>query len=300
MKPSISVLVTVYNREAYLKECLESILSSDFEDFEVIVVDDQSTDGSVEIVKEFAASDSRVHFFQNPSNLGDYPNRNRAAELARGKYLKYVDSDDTIRPDCLAKMVDAMEGFPDAAYCLSYPRPVDLARPALLSPSEAYRCHLIQQQGIFSSAPLLGMIRADCFQEVGGFRPDARNMGDTILWMELSARWPMIIVEDGLTWWRQHEGQEYGLIRDNYEDNAAIHCKLTSLILRDFLDPQSCPLSKRDQSSVRRDCHTTNFRRVAWHLRHGRFKLAGYEVGWELRNLCGLGLDLPEKNPVRK
>jgi glycosyltransferase involved in cell wall biosynthesis len=133
MNPATSVLVTVYNREAYLAECLKSILASSFEDFEVIVVDDGSTDGSVEIARHFESLDSRIHVHLNPVNLGDYPNRNRAAELARGKYLKYVDSDDLIRPDGLEKMSSAMEAYPEAAYCLSYPRPVGLKRPGVTS-----------------------------------------------------------------------------------------------------------------------------------------------------------------------
>lgn len=292
---TVSILVTVYNREPYLAECLESILASSFTDFEVIVVDDGSGDESVRIAREFEKRDPRIRVFENPNNLGDYPNRNRAAELSGGRYLKYVDSDDLIRPDGLEIMIAALERFPDAAYCLSYPRPVDLPRPALLSPEEAYRYHLIDHQGIFSSGPLLGMIRRDRFFEVGGFRPDARNMGDTILWMELSARWPMVLVEDSLTWWREHEGQEYGLLRGVGMDNAETHCKLTALLLREFLSPELCPLPPHDRKRARLRAHCRSFERVAWHLRHGRYGLAKFELQWVMRSLSRPNEGLPEK-----
>ncbi len=283
----VSVLVTVYNREKYLAECLTSVLNSTYRSFEVIVVDDKSTDRSVAIAQQFASQDSRVKLHINPVNLGDYPNRNRAAELASGKYLKYVDSDDMIEPDCLGKMVAALEQHPEAAYALSYPRPVDQPRPLLLSPEHAFHLHMIQKQGFFCSGPLLAIIRNDRFRQIGGFRPSARNMGDAILWMELSLRWPMLIIEDDLTFWRQHDQQEYGLIRENHRENAKTHCLLTAVILRDFLNQRSCPLPAAAQRSVRRRTHFDNLRRVAWHLRHFRLRLAGFEFGWLLRSLVG-------------
>lgn len=294
--PIVSVLVTVFNRETYLAECLESIRKSLFSDFEVIVVDDQSTDRSVEIAKKFAEKDGRISVHVNPSNLGDYPNRNQAARLAKGQYLKYVDSDDMIEPDCFGKMVDALGVFPAAAYALSYPRPRNLPRPGMLTPREAYEAHLLDRQGIFSSGPLLSMIRADRFWEVGGFRPTARNMGDVILWMELSQRWPMVIVEDGLTYWRQHEGQEYSLVRDDSADNAATHCKLNAVLLRDFLRRDTCPLENSARKQVRRQAHRRNLQRILWHIRHGRIRLAAFELKWAAQMMAGIYSGLPESD----
>ncbi|MGV2336614.1 MAG UNVERIFIED_CONTAM: glycosyltransferase [Planctomycetaceae bacterium] len=132
----ISVLVTVYNRQRYLAECLQSILDSTFSQFEVVVVDDRSSDSSLQIAGEFAARDPRIRVFQNPVNLGDYPNRNRAAELARGTWLKYVDSDDRIVPTCLENMLNAAGRFPDTGLVLSYPRPENQPRPLCMSPKQ--------------------------------------------------------------------------------------------------------------------------------------------------------------------
>ena len=119
MTPHISILVTVYNREAYLAETLKSILDSSYEEFEVIVVDDNSSDGSLEIARQYAAGDSRLQVFLNDKNLGDYANRNKAASFAKGKYLKYLDADDLIYKHSLGVMIGAMEQFPEAALALS-------------------------------------------------------------------------------------------------------------------------------------------------------------------------------------
>ena len=293
--PLVSVLVTVYNREKYLAECLTSIRDSSFQDYEIVVVDDCSTDKSVEIAEEFALRDERIQVFRNEQNLGDYPNRNRAAELARGQYLKYVDSDDLIEQECLEKLVEPLERNPELAYSLTYPRPANTRRPLLLTTKGAYECHFVDRQGIFSSGPLLAMIRKDRFHEVGGFRNNARNMGDTILWLELSSRWSMAIVEDGLTWWRQHEGQESELVRKLDIENAITHCKLSALYIKEFLSDSNCPLLASDRERVRRDMYFGNMKRVLWHLYHRRFRVAQLEFRWLFETLFGFVQSLPSK-----
>src|SRR5690606_2521559 len=96
--PLVSVLMTVYNREKYIAEAIKSVLASTYQNWELIIVDDQSMDNSVAIAQSFAQKDPRIQVHVNKENLGDYPNRNRAASYAKGKYLKYVDSDDLIYP----------------------------------------------------------------------------------------------------------------------------------------------------------------------------------------------------------
>src|SRR5207245_7643788 len=82
--PTVSVLMTAYNREQYIASSIESVLVQTFDDLELVIVDDGSTDGTVEIARHFARQDPRVRVDVNDRNLGDYANRNRAAALARG------------------------------------------------------------------------------------------------------------------------------------------------------------------------------------------------------------------------
>jgi len=206
--PTVSVLVTVYNREAYLEACLESILASSFQDFEVVVVDDRSTDGSVDVAKRMAAKDSRIQFVQNEQNLGDYPNRMRAAELSRGKYIKYLDSDDLIYPHGLAVMVQAMEAKPRAALALSHSRPEeDEPYPWELSSHGAWRKQFLGD-GSMGCGPSGAIMRRAEFFEAGGFDKWG-VLSDTEMWFRMSARWPLVLLPPGLVWWRRHEEQEY-------------------------------------------------------------------------------------------
>ena len=91
--PAVSVVMTAYNRADYIGASIESVLAQSFTDFELIVVDDQSTDGTVALVQRYLG-DPRVRLVVNERNLGDYPNRNHGSTFARGEFLSYHDSDD--------------------------------------------------------------------------------------------------------------------------------------------------------------------------------------------------------------
>lgn len=104
--PTISVIVPVYNVESYLRECLDSILQQSFRRFEVVAVDDGSTDGSPDILREFARKDPRLRVIQR-SNGGLGAARNIGVEHARGSLLTFVDSDDVLPPGALERLAIA-------------------------------------------------------------------------------------------------------------------------------------------------------------------------------------------------
>ena len=87
IQPLVSVLMTSYNRENYIAEAIESVLASTYKNFELIIVDDRSKDRTVEIARSYESKDDRVKVYINEKNLGDYPNRNKAASYAKGFYI---------------------------------------------------------------------------------------------------------------------------------------------------------------------------------------------------------------------
>src|SRR5689334_22638231 len=89
--PLVTIAMVTYNSGRFVREAIESALAQDCDDFELLVCDDFSTDGTWEIVKGF--SDRRIRALRNDTNLGEYLNRNKALGLARGKYLMYLDGD---------------------------------------------------------------------------------------------------------------------------------------------------------------------------------------------------------------
>lgn len=111
--PKVSVLIPVYNSAPFLEDAIRSILSQTFEDFELLLLNDASTDNSEEIIKTF--SDTRIKYFSNKKNLGISGSRNRLMDLASGEYLAIMDNDDLSLPDRLRKQVEFMDKNPEVA-----------------------------------------------------------------------------------------------------------------------------------------------------------------------------------------
>ena len=104
----ISVLTAVYNDEAHIRTCLDSLCSQTFQDIQIICIDDHSTDSTLSILKEFAEKDSRVVVIEQPENLGQAIARNEGIKIADGDYITMLDSDDWFAPDALEKAYNAL------------------------------------------------------------------------------------------------------------------------------------------------------------------------------------------------
>jgi glycosyltransferase involved in cell wall biosynthesis len=240
--PLVSVLMTAYNREKYIAEAIESVLASTFSNFELIIVDDGSIDRSVEIARGYERNDKRVKVYVNEKNLGDYPNRNKAAAYAVGKYIRYLDSDDVIYPHGLQVMVRCMEKFPNAGFGLRNNRDKRLL-PVCLSPKDSYREHFFEY-GHFDRPPVAGIIRRDVFNALGGFS-GKRMIGDYEFWLKIARYHDMVIIHDDLYWYRSHDEQEQASLyaRKNYP-------QLRAEVLSEALNHPDCPLSKDDIKRV--------------------------------------------------
>jgi glycosyltransferase involved in cell wall biosynthesis len=240
-QPIVSVLITVYNREKYIAQAVESVLASTFKNFELIIVDDGSKDRSVEIAKSYVNTDSRVKLFLNENNLGDYPNRNKAASHAKGKYLKYIDADDYIYPWGLELLVKMMEDFPEAGWGLcSLEQNDSHPFPFMLSPEKAYEYHYLGT-GLFHKAPLSAIIKKAAFDKVGGFAP-LRMVGDFEMWHRLAQQNNLVLMPHGIVWYRKHEEQEMQLYINYILSYEEIKVK--------YLKDKQCPLMENKRVNI--------------------------------------------------
>lgn len=103
-QPLVSVLLPVYNVEKYLPLCLETIIKQTYHNLEIILIDDGSTDKSLQIIREYAVKDSRIHFISR-ENRGLIPTRLQELQMFRGKYIAIIDSDDWVEPDYIEQMI---------------------------------------------------------------------------------------------------------------------------------------------------------------------------------------------------
>ncbi|MDA9863781.1 glycosyltransferase [Flavobacteriales bacterium] len=205
--PTVSVLTTVYNRAKFLGECIESVQQSKFKDYEHIIVDDGSTDDSIDIAKRYAQEDPKIKVFINDRNLGDYPNRNQAAKHATGKYLKYLDADDMHSPYILDILVDCMEQFPQAGLGLFIHGKGCTHKAQCVSPQEAFELHYSNGITILNRSPLGAIISRSSFKTVGGF-PDLQHVGDHELWHRLASHYHIVLLPTNLAYYRVHDDQQ--------------------------------------------------------------------------------------------
>jgi len=267
-QPLVSVLMTVYNRENFIAEAIESVLSSTYKNWELIIVDDKSSDKSVDIAHEYANKDKRIKVYINDVNLGDYPNRNKAASYARGKYLKYLDSDDLIYSHGLEVMVKAMEEYPNAILGIGWDKK-ELIKPY---PIEILPEMVFKQQfigtGFFTIGPTGVIINREKFQEENGLS-NSRYTGDFDSWIKFSQKNSVVIFQPGLFWWRQHEGQEYNLGQD-----PSKYLKHTTDIMFRYIQDLNSPFSESDRKKAMLVMKQRHARMFLYHLFKFRFAYA--------------------------
>jgi glycosyltransferase involved in cell wall biosynthesis len=243
--PLVSILMTSYNREDYIGFAIESVMASTYQNWELIIVDDRSRDKTLEIARHYAKKDRRISVYLNEENLGDYPNRNKAATYAKGKYIKYIDADDAIYYWGLQIEVEMMERYPEAAYGLDAVEQNDEKMfPYVLSPSEAYASYYLQGSGIFDKAPTSCIIKREIFSKENGFK-SLRMVGDCEMWHRLSLKYPVVAMPHGIIWSRGHADSESGKLMA--KPFILYHYLL---IRRQYLLNESCPLSTDDRKNA--------------------------------------------------
>ncbi len=225
-EPFVSVLMTSYNREKYIAEAIESVLASTYTNFELIIVDDCSKDNTVAIATAYAKKDSRIRLYVNDTNLRQFPNRNKAVGLAKGKYIVTVDSDDTVYKDGIENIVKAMEAFPEAAYGMYYLPEQDIP-PFMLDSKTALRRHFFEKP-FLTVGPGGCIIKRDFILQLGGYTTKYDAAGDMYFNLLAVSKSPVVLLPFEFFYYRVHGEQElnnpYAYLYNSYRYlNDALH-----------------------------------------------------------------------------
>ncbi len=191
--PKVSVIIPTYNRLPMLKEAIDSVLFQDFEDFELIVVDDGSTDGTSDEVKRMGG---RVRLIQLSENRGVSAARNKGIFHARGKYIAFLDSDDLWLKGKLKIQVNFLDENPQ--YPLCYTDEIWIRRGKRVNPMKK---HAKYSGWIFEKclplciiSPSSAMMRRTLFTKVGLFDEALPVCEDYDFWLRVSARFPIFFI----------------------------------------------------------------------------------------------------------
>lgn len=204
-RPSVSIVIPTFNRAAWLEGAVTSALGQDYEDLDVLVVDDGSTDETATVLKRIAGGADPLRFrFVKQENAGQAAAINRGWGDARGDLVGYLSDDDRLLPGAIARLAEALQADRDAV--ISYPgyhvidehdEILDTIRPMEYSALEGLRLH---DTAIGPGA----LIRRSALEQLGGWEPGFRWMGDFVLWMKLANGARTIRIAEPLAVWRRH------------------------------------------------------------------------------------------------
>lgn len=236
MKPKVSLCVPVYNGARYLHECLDSILSQNFKDLEILVVDDGSTDDSLAISSRYANQDSRVRLFRNASNLGLVGNWNRSVRLAQGEWIKFLFQDDLLAPDCLKRMLadesevaDLIVARRSLAFTADTPDDVRAIYNEYLKQNDLARyfpsCSQVSAQQFSSlmvdvpdrnciGEPSAVMVRKRAFAGYGYFNPRLVSLCDWEYFARIATNTGLCYINESLATFRVHEHSQSAELRN--------------------------------------------------------------------------------------
>lgn len=203
--PKVSVVIPAYNAMTYLPETLESVLKQTFTDFEVLIVNDGSSDRIVSWVSEII--DPRVKLISQ-ENQGLSGARNTGIDHAQGKYIAFLDADDLWEPTKLEKQVCCFQENPDAGVVYTWSLLVnEHGKPtgrifASQIEGQVWRQLLVEMDVISNGSS--AVVRRDCFEAVGVFDRNLAAAADLDMWLRIAAKYPFAVVKEPLTLYRQH------------------------------------------------------------------------------------------------
>ena len=206
MTPTVSVVMPVYNGERFIAEAIASVLGQTYADFELIIVDDGSSDASARIAQEYAGRDTRIRFISTARNAGQGSARNRGIATASGEYLAMMDGDDICLPDRLRKQIDYLERNPQvgAIGCSMWAVDQDLAALFRFTVPEE---HALITWNLFFGWSIAGpaiMIRRELMVAANGYEEGRAICDDLELLSRLVGRTRLANLPDSLMLYRRH------------------------------------------------------------------------------------------------
>jgi glycosyltransferase involved in cell wall biosynthesis len=210
--PRISVVLPVYNGEAWLGAAVQSVLEQTLEDFELIIGDDASSDRSVDILRGFSDSRLRVHRYEQ--NVGLFRMLNRLISKATGPVVHFFCQDDVMEPACLLEEASFFETHPDVVFSICQATMIDatddvvghwpLSSEAPIIYDTSTTLQLLLFHGCIAGNLSTVCVRRRCFEDAGGFNEQYRLAGDYEMWVRLSQRGPLADLQKRLVRERLH------------------------------------------------------------------------------------------------
>lgn len=252
----VSIVLPVYNGEKYLRESIDSVLAQTYTNWELLILDDCSTDSSQQIAKEYVERDNRIHYFRNEHNLRLPRNLNRGFSLAQGEYLTWTSDDNRYKPEALERMVGALQGTPDAQFVFASCRIIDGEGKEVeyITVSEGSKKRIVGSNPVGACF----MYTRKAYEEIGEYDPELTLVEDFDYWQRLYARFGAVTINDILYEYRWHDGALTSTMRKDRFYQALEKCLLKNRPLFGKLDLEQQYYYYQGLNNCRKDSEGKN------------------------------------------
>lgn len=239
-----SIITALYNKEKHIKTTLESVLKQSFKDFEIIVVNDGSTDASEAVVKSI--SDPRIKYFKQ-DNKGASAGRNAGLAKASGQYMALLDADDLWQPNYLETMHQLISSYPEESV---FATAVTLETPSNSIPSK-YSIKEIKDKQVyvvdyFESSTINTLLTSSStvlhqsvFEEIGNYDTSIKSGQDTDLWIRIGIKYKVVFINEPLVTYRyakQSLSNKTRSVTDKLKFEKYVHLEESNPSLKKFMD----------------------------------------------------------------
>jgi glycosyltransferase involved in cell wall biosynthesis len=231
MSPTVSIVIPLYNKEKWIEKTLSSVLNQSFTDWEAIIVDDGSTDRSVEVVEEFILKNPANWVLIKNQNAGQCRTRNSGIAKATGEYVAFLDADDIWSKNKLSDQVQVLKENRDVSLVISPylifsdTNKFSHHRLVLHKNTKKLLNRWLRMQGYGAGTESTGMTRASLLREIGGFDENLSTSAGLYLTIELANRGRVVFSNRSLMAYRIHTGQWHSNTEILSRDMAALRAR---------------------------------------------------------------------------
>ena len=263
-KPLVSICIPTYNGEKFIAEALHSVLNQDYDNLEIILSDDRSSDNTVQFAKAILSKSGLKHHIDSHEPSGIGANWNNTIKLASGAYIKFLFQDDVLKPNCISEMVKAAENFPDAGliysrrdYLIEDPESVSEEFISYYGELHTHWQDLKIESGCLAGREYLKdsaflnspknkigeptnvLIKTDVFKKVGYFNESMKQALDSDFWYRLMPFYNVVFIDKILVKFRLHEDQTSAINKQNREQDQELIYKEYYKHLLPYLHPKN-------------------------------------------------------------
>ena len=225
MQDLVSIVLPVYNGEKYMRESIDSVLHQTYQNWELLILDDCSTDATPQIAMEYAEKDSRISYHRNEENLRLPRNLNRGFSLAKGVYLTWTSDDNRYKPSAIETMVHALEQNRDSGFAFASCRIIDAAGKEIeyIMANDHSKKRIVGSNGVGACF----LYTRDVYETVGEYDPEYTLVEDFDYWQRIMSRFDSVAIPEILYEYRWHDGALTSTMR-----KETFHTNLERMLLK--------------------------------------------------------------------